>query len=468
MNSSTEKIMSQGLNLKEITHVYLIGIGGIGMSALARYFNQSGVKVSGYDKNKTPLTEQLVLEGINVCFEDEISTIPREFLETKKHKSLVIYTPAIPNDHDQKSYFINTNFKAIKRSVALGLIVNNTVGLAVAGTHGKTTTSSILSHIINDSGIPVTAFLGGIAANYNSNFIHSPSSKISVVEADEYDRSFLTLNPFGAIITSTDADHLDIYGDHSDLIQSFIEFSEQCTDVLVIHENVVNQFKNLSQKKIKTYGWNSTSDYHIISKNFVNGNIELDIHTPTGTLKAVKFNMPGRHNIENAIAALALGIEADIDGKSLAQSLESFKGIRRRFEFIIKNPAITFIDDYAHHPTELNATISACRELFPNKSITGIFQPHLYSRTRDFSEEFARSLEQLDELILLDIYPAREEPIPGITSSWLMSKINLKTKLNLTKPETLNHITNNRPEILITLGAGDVSQMVLPLKNLLK
>ncbi len=464
--TAEKNISANDIRLSKITHVYFIGIGGIGMSALARYFNQLGKSVSGYDKTETKLTRTLVSEGISINFVDELDSLPAELLTCNTSDSLVIYTPAVPDTHLQLNHLKSLGFSIIKRSTALGIIVANSKGLAVAGTHGKTTTSSILAHLIHETHTPVSAFLGGIASNFDSNFIHTEGAEITVVEADEFDRSFLTLHPYGAIITSTDADHLDIYGGSDSLLNSFKEFASQSTDTLIVHENVAHHFSGLKGLIVKTYGWKDTSEYQITGRNLDNGKYLLTIKTPNEIIENVSFLMPGKHNTENALAALALATETGLSIRKLANGLSTFKGIKRRFETIVNTSDHIYIDDYAHHPKELDAAISAARELCPDQTLTGIFQPHLYTRTRDFADEFAKSLSLLDQLILLDIYPAREEPIEGITSEWLLANIKTKKQL-LTKQETLNWIKSEKPELLMTLGAGDIDQLVNPIKTIL-
>lgn len=469
--TAEKNISFSDLDLEAIQAVYLIGIGGIGMSALARYFNRIGKRVFGYDSTATPLTQKLEAEGIHIHFEDQVELIPSEFLDLYQENALVVFTPAIPIAHKGLNYFKSTGHTLLKRSQALGVIIANTHGLAVAGTHGKTTTCCILAHIIHAYGEPLSAFLGGIASNFESNFVHKEGAKLTVVEADEYDRSFLTLQPTGAIITSTDADHLDIYGEEGELLKSFRMFAEQVSDVLLLHEDIAvrlteNKALQRSPAKILTYGWNTEADYQITSRALKEGSYVMDIKTPHGELLNIAFPMAGKHNTENALAALALATESGLDVNRLAEGLASFKGIKRRFETLVNTCDRIYIDDYAHHPTELNAAISATKELYPNKKITGIFQPHLFSRTKDFADEFAASLSQLDQVILLDIYPARELPLEGVTSAWLLEKISTQKKL-LSKEETLHWVKSEKPELLMTLGAGDIDQLVNPIKQAL-
>lgn len=469
--TTEKKISFSDIKLDAIKAVYFIGIGGIGMSALARYFNRIGKKVSGYDKTATPLTQKLEKEGIYIHFEDQEQSIPVGFLSIDLKNTLVIYTPAIPADHLGYNYLMSAGYTILKRSEALGIITTNTRGLAVAGTHGKTTTSSILAHIVHEYGEPVSAFLGGIATNFNSNFIHENGAKITVVEADEYDRSFLTLHPTAAIITSTDADHLDIYGEKDELLKSFRLFAEQVSEVLLLHEDISegllnNKVFQRSPKKKLTYGWSSKANYQITSRILKEGVYIMNIKTPYGELLDISFPMAGKHNSENALAALSLAAESGLEINKLALGLASFKGIRRRFETHVNTQENVYIDDYAHHPTELNAAIAAARELYPSKKLTGIFQPHLFSRTKDFITEFATSLSALDEVILLDIYAAREAPIEGVNSARLLEKISTQKKL-LSKEETLIWVNSEKPALLMTLGAGDIDQLVNPIKQAL-
>jgi UDP-N-acetylmuramate--alanine ligase len=471
MRAVEKNISFPDIELEAIQAVYFIGIGGIGMSALARYFNRTGKKVFGYDHTATQLTQKLEAEGIHIHFEDQVTLIPSEFTDIYQKNALVIYTPAIPLAHKELNYFKSKGYNLLKRSQALGVITGNTHGLAVAGTHGKTTTSCILAHIIHAYGEPLSAFLGGIASNFDSNFVHEEGAKLTVVEADEYDRSFLTLHPIGAIITSTDADHLDIYGEAGELLKSFRMFAEQVSSVLLLHEDISeglteNKALQRSPEKILTYGWNTEADYQITSRVLKEGSYVMDIKTPHGELLNIVFPMAGKHNTENALAALALAAESGLDINKLAEGLASFKGIKRRFETLVNTSDHIYIDDYAHHPTELNAAISATKELYPNKKLTGIFQPHLFSRTKDFADEFAASLSKLDQVILLDIYPARERPLEGVTSGWLLEKISTQKKL-LSKEETLHWVKSQKPELLMTLGAGDIDQLVTPIKQAL-
>jgi UDP-N-acetylmuramate--alanine ligase len=445
------------MNLSSIHNVYFVGIGGIGMSALARYFKFNHKNVAGYDKTKTDITDALEALGIQVSINDNVAEIPAEYLN--KENTIIIYTPAIPNSHSELTYFKENDFNIYKRAEVLGLITKDTYCLAVAGTHGKTTTSSILGHLLAESEVDVTAFLGGIAENYNSNLILK-GNEITVVEADEFDRSFLQLSPDIACITSTDADHLDIYGKKEALHDSFLEFTKRIkpNGTLFIQEDI--ELDGI------TYGFKETSDYHIKNIKIQDGSYVFDIVTPTAIVIAIQFHLPGRHNLLNGLVAFAMADKIGTPTDRLAKALGTFKGVKRRFSYQIRTEDFVFIDDYAHHPTEINALHQAVREMYPTKKVTAIFQPHLFSRTKDFADEFAESLAQFDEIILLEIYPAREKPIEGITSSWLLSKIENDQKKLLTKENLINHISTINTDVLLTVGAGDIGAEVLKIKNL--
>ena len=442
------------MNLKTIHNIYFIGIGGIGMSALARYFVANGKNVAGFDKVQTRITDSLEEVGVKIHFEDSVSLISDEFKDAEK--TLIVYTPAIPKSHSELSYFRSNNYHVMKRAEVLGKITENTICLAVAGTHGKTTTSAILGHILEESGVNATSFLGGIAENYNSNLILG-GDKISVVEADEFDRSFLQLSPNIACVTSMDADHLDIYGEASALENSFKEFADKVSDTLIV-------CKGLPLEGL-TYAVNEKADYYADNIKIKNGVYIFDVKTPTEIITNVEFNLPGKHNVLNAVAALAIANNYGVSLQSIAKALLSFKGVQRRFSYKIKRDNLVLIDDYAHHPTEINAVVSSVREMYPDKKVLGVFQPHLFSRTRDFADDFANSLSQFDELILLDIYPARELPLEGITSEWLLSKINIQNKKLSTKDDLLENIKQSNATIKVMIGAGDIGQMVTKIKE---
>lgn len=444
------------MNLSTIYNIYFIGIGGIGMSALARYFVANGKNVSGYDKTPTELTDTLQHLGASIHFIDDVKQIDGKFLSPEN--TLVVFTPAIPSSHSELNYFKANGFKVMKRSAVLGEITKQSVCLAVAGTHGKTTTTSILGHLLNECNVPVTAFLGGISENYNSNLILNGTA-VTVVEADEFDRSFLTLSPDLACITSMDADHLDIYGDAAELEKTFKDFSE------CIKPNGKLFVRNGLPLNGITYGVEDDADYSAQNIKIENGSYVFDIQTPKGLYKDFKFNLPGRHNLSNAIIALAMSVEYGLPHHQLAKGLASYKGVKRRFTYQIKTDDFVFIDDYAHHPEEINAVHQAVSEMYPGKKVLAIFQPHLFTRTRDFIEGFAKSLSKFDEVVLLDIYPARELPIEGVTSKWLLKKINNTNKKLIQKSELINEIKKSDAQVVLTIGAGDIGQEVKHIKE---
>ncbi|MBK5209480.1 MAG: UDP-N-acetylmuramate--L-alanine ligase [Flavobacteriaceae bacterium] len=444
------------MNLERIHNVYFVGIGGIGMSAIANYFKSNGKNVAGYDKVSTKITNSLQQMGIEVHFEDSINLIPLEFKDNEQ--TLVVYTPAIPKNNAEFNYFLENKFVVLKRSEILGEITENTFCLAVAGTHGKTTTSTILGHILKEAGLNATSFLGGISENYKSNLILG-GSEISVVEADEFDRSFLKLSPNIACITSMDADHLDIYGEKAELEKSFKDFADKVSDTLIVR-------KGLPLKGI-TYGINEDADYDAKNLKIEEGAYIFDVQTPSETIENIKINLPGKHNVLNAVAALAMANIFGVSLQVIAKALLTFKGIERRFSYKIKRENLVLIDDYAHHPTEINAVIDSVREMYPTKKIAGIFQPHLYSRTRDFINDFAASLSRFDALILLDIYPARELPIDGVTSAWLLDKITIENKQISSKENLVENILKLDSQIIVMIGAGDIGELVEVIKNAL-
>ena len=446
------------MNLKNIHNIYFVGIGGIGMSAIARFFKSQNKNVAGYDKTQTEITNSLEALNISVHFEDEIGCVENSFLNIDE--TLVVYTPAIPKDHKQLNYFKSNGFKVLKRSEILGIITENTFCLAVAGTHGKTTTTSILGHLLKSCDVKLTAFLGGISENYNSNLILN-GDKVSVVEADEFDRSFLTLSPDMAAVTSMDADHLDIYGDASQLQETFKDFTKK------IKPNGKLFVKNGLPIQGITYGIEDGSDYSIQNIKIENGTYVFDVKTPNTTIKNIEFNLPGRHNLSNALVALAMSVEYGLPTKQLAKALASYKGVKRRFSYHIKTDKLVFIDDYAHHPEEINAVHQAVREMYPEKKVLAVFQPHLFSRTQDFATQFAKSLSQFDQIILLDIYPARELPIEGVTSSWLLSLIENSNKKLVNKEDLISQIKQSNADVILTIGAGDIGAQVLKIKEAL-
>lgn len=436
---------------------YFLGIGGIGMSAIARYLHAEGYVVSGYDKTSTVLTRKLEAEGIRVYYEEDISHIPED-------PDLLIYTPAIPDTHKELRWLRAHDFDLKKRAEVLGIISREKKCLAVAGTHGKTTTTSLLTHILKVGGIDCTAFLGGIAENYKSNFVSGKSNYV-VVEADEYDRSFLHLSPEMAAVTSTDADHLDIYGDAESMLESgFGAFVKKVNPDGFVFLNNKAEVETAHRNAFR-YGIDK-GDYRAENIRVEEGWFVFDFCSAIENIGGIKTALPGRHNIENAVAAIALAQHLQVKGEAIKEALSTFKGIKRRFEFLHRREEVVYIDDYAHHPSELNAAIGAAKELFPGKKITGIFQPHLYSRTNDFQEGFAEELSQLDEVILLDIYPARELPMPGVTSKIVFDKISNPNKLLLRKEDLMNELQNRKFEVLMTLGAGDIDVFREPIREL--
>ena len=445
------------MNLNQIHNVYFIGIGGIGMSALARYFQNIGKNVSGYDKTPSTLTGELIAGGMDIHFEDNISLIPSDFYV---ENTLVIVTPAVPVSHSEWNYFVERDYVIKKRAEVLGLITKDTFCFAVAGTHGKTTTSSILGHVLFESGLDVTAFLGGIVENYHSNLIGSGKT-ITVVEADEFDRSFLHLHPNIACVTSMDADHLDIYGDKNAIEDSFREFADKVTDKtkLLVPKGLDLQGVTIAINDKATY---SAQNIRIENNSYV-----FDVITPTHTIPNIAFGLPGHHNLMNALMALAMADIYGVESNKIVSALASFKGVQRRFSYQIKSPNRVYIDDYAHHPTEINAVHQAVRELYPGQKVLAIFQPHLFSRTKDFADDFAKSLAQFDELLLLDIYPARELPMEGITTTWLMSKIQNNNKKLVSKSELTPAILASDATVIVTIGAGDIGELVPSIKKAL-
>ncbi len=425
------------------------------MSALARYFRGLGCEIHGYDKTETTLTKTLVAEGMYIHYTDDVSLIPEKV-------DLVVYTPAVPKDHGELNYFFASNIPVKKRSEVLGLISQNRRMIAVAGTHGKTTTSTILTHLLRVAEIDCTAFLGGIAQNYASNFVAGQSEWV-VAEADEYDRSFLQLYPDYAIILSMDADHLDIYGDHDQMAEGFTQFAAQIKPggTLFLRDGL----KLLRPAETeKTFGL-ERGEYRAENIRVEDGYFVFDYVDTEGRIDALRFTLPGRHNVENATAAIAIARQLNASPTAIREALQSFRGIKRRFELVCRTAETVFIDDYAHHPTELQAAIAAARELHPGKKISGVFQPHLYSRTRDFADGFAAALDELDELFLLDIYPARELPIAGVDSAMILQRMQNPNRQLVTKANLMSVLQPRRFEVLLTLGAGDIDTMVSPIKE---
>ncbi len=444
------------MDLKKIHNVYFIGIGGIGMSALARYFKLIRKQVGGYDKTRTPLTIELEEMGMPVHYEDSMELVPGEF--KNPGDTLIVYTPAVPAQHNELNYFLSHAFEVRKRSEVLGAITRDTFCFAVAGTHGKTTTSCILAHLLKETGTPLTAFLGGISEDFNSNFLFEGSG-YSVVEADEYDRSFLRLSPDIACITSMDADHLDIYGNPEELRKSFMEFAGR------LKPNGKLFVRNGLPIEGITYGIDDNSDYCIRNIKIEHGTYIFDLGTPEITLEGVRFNKPGRHNLLNGLVAFAMAVQIGSPPYRLAEALQTFKGVQRRFSYKIREADFVFIDDYAHHPAEIDAVFEAISEMHPNRKVLAVFQPHLFSRTRDFADDFAASLSRFDSVLLLDIYPAREQPVEGIDSEWLLGKITNPHKKLVQKSGLVREIKQQSPAVLVTMGAGDIGLEISKIKK---
>ncbi|MDH5396510.1 MAG: UDP-N-acetylmuramate--L-alanine ligase [Cyclobacteriaceae bacterium] len=456
------------MKLENYDIVFFIGVGGIGMSALARWFNQNGYSVCGYDRVATPLTTQLEQEGVCIHFDDDVENIPENVLNMKAN-TLVVYTPAVPAEHKELQYLTERGYAVFKRSEVLGILTHGLFTVAVAGTHGKTTTSAMIAHLLRVGGVRVSAFLGGISTNYSSNYISAADSKgklTVVVEADEYDRSFHTLHPNIAVITSVDADHLDIYGDKDELQNSFKDFIKQIIKKgkLIINEKISALTTDKTDVSITTYG-NNRGQFFASNISMKNGFFNFDLYAENLTLKSLKLGVPGFYNVENAVAAIAVALECGVKPDLVRQALESFKGVKRRFEYIIQTPDLIYIDDYAHHPEEINAFLSSLRLMYPGKKITVVFQPHLYSRTRDFAMEFGKSLGHADRVILLDIYPAREQPLEGVTAEIIFKNVDAPDKSHWSKEELLEKIADEKVEVVATIGAGDIDQLVGLLKS---
>ncbi|CDE59319.1 uDP-N-acetylmuramate--L-alanine ligase [Parabacteroides sp. CAG:409] len=458
------------MEMQKITSVYFVGAGGIGMSALARYFRAKGKQVAGYDKTPSDLTAALIEEGIRIHYTDDITLIPADCKQIDS--TLVIYTPAIPETHTELNYFKTNGFTLMKRARVLGEITRTERGLCVAGTHGKTTTSSMLAHLLKQSHVDCNAFLGGILKNYNSNLMLSDKSDLAVIEADEFDRSFHWLNPYMAVITAVDPDHLDIYGTPAAYRESFEHFTSliRPDGCLVMKKGLQLQPRLSEGTKLYTYSATEEADFFARNIRIGNGDILFDFVTPDGCIPDVKLGVPVKVNIENGVAAMALAWLNGVIPEEIRGGMESFAGPVRRFDFHLKKDDIVLLDDYAHHPAELKASIQSVKELYPDKKVTGIFQPHLYTRTRDFAADFAASLSLLDELILLDIYPAREEPIPGVTSQIIFDRVTIPNKRMIRKEELLDLVQKEAAsfEVVLMVGAGNIDRLVEPVKQILE
>ena len=454
--------------MNKFTKYYFLGIGGIGMSALARYFYTKGFQVAGYDRTETKLTSELQTEGITVSFNQDVDEIP--FVFTKLENTLIIITPAIPNDHPQLRYFQENNFTIQKRAQVLGDITRQSKGICIAGTHGKTTTSTIAAHLLYQSQVSCNAFLGGIANNYNTNLLLSAESNLVVIEADEYDRSFHQLSPYMAVITSVDPDHLDIYETPKAFHESFEYFTSLIRPggALIMRKGIDIVPQLQKGVKLYTYSMNDGGDFSADNIRTVKGEIHFDFVTPNDRISDVRLGVPVQINVENSVAAMALAWLNGVSHEELRTGISSFSGIYRRFNVVYKSDKIVYMDDYAHHPSELKASISSIRNLYPTRKITGVFQPHLYTRTRDFAPAFAEALSQLDELILLDIYPARELPIEGVDSDLILRDVKLKNKTLCSKENLLPLLKEKDLDVLVTFGAGDIDKMVPLIREQLK
>ena len=454
--------------MNTFTKYYFLGIGGIGMSALARYYHLKGFQVSGYDRTETKLTTDLITEGIKISFDENVDQIPIAFL--KPENTLVVFTPAIPENNPQLKYFRENNFTLQKRAEVLGNITRQSKGICIAGTHGKTTTSTITAHLLYQSQVSCNAFLGGIANNYNTNLLLSSESNLVVIEADEYDRSFHQLSPYMAVITSVDPDHLDIYKTAKAFHESFEYFTSLIRPggALIMRKGIDIVPQLQKGVKLYTYSMNDGGDFCAENIRTVKDEIHFDFVTPNDRISDVRLNIPVLINVENSVAAMAIAWLNGVSTEELRTGISSFSGIYRRFNIVYKSENIVYMDDYAHHPSELKASISSIRNLYPDRKITGVFQPHLYSRTRDFAMAFAKELSQLDELILLDIYPAREAPIDGVNSELIFRDVKLKNKTLCTRENLLSLLKEKHLDVLVTFGAGDIDKMVPLIKDQLK
>lgn len=452
--------------LNQISNVFFLGIGGIGMSAIARFFMEQGTKVYGYDRTSTPLTNELEQEGMTIFFEDDPKYYPNNL-------DLVVYTPAIPKNSNLLAHAHEREVRIMKRSEVLGLITASTPSIAVAGTHGKTTTSSIITHLLYSSGVKVTGFVGGIMTNYHSNYVNAGQDYI-VVEADEFDRSFLWLHPDISVVLSMDPDHLDIYGHEGGVKEGFKAFIDQTKlgGTTIIHKDLVSNFSSdewqhiADRYEIITFGHHS-ADAYFAQIEYVSGGVKFDYHWGDTVINDLILHLPGSHNVSNAVVGITIALKLGVHEDAIRASIKNFKGIHRRFEFIIQNDQHTYIDDYAHHPTELNEAIGALRSMFPEQSTVGVFQPHLFSRTKDFAKGFAEALDKLDIPILMDIYPARELPMEGVTSQIILDKMSNPNKQLLSPEEVIDYVSTTQPKVLITLGAGDIDKIVPTLKEVL-
>jgi len=454
------------MKLENIHSVFFLGIGGIGMSAIARWFHANGYAVSGYDKTATELTTKLESEGMTIQYLDDTTTINNDIIQNKE-ASLIIYTPAVPKELSLLNFFRDNGYEVYKRSQVLGMLTESKFTIAVAGTHGKTTTSSMVAHLLKSAGVDCSAFIGGIMTNYDSNLLIGTSNDVMVVEADEFDRSFLTLKPDVAIITATDADHLDIYGDKDSLKDSFNEFITNIKEngKLFVEEKVASELNtSVNDLKVQSYGLDKGS-IHAKDLLIQDGAFNFGYTSDLGNIDALQLAMPGFHNVSNAVAAIASVYDLIDDKQTIVSGLDAYKGVKRRFEYHLNTEEVVLIDDYAHHPEEITALLTSTKAMYPNDEITIVFQPHLYTRTRDFALGFSESLSLADHVVLLDIYPARELPISGITSDMLIKDITAKTITSYKKEEVLSYFDQNQSRVVLTVGAGDIDTLVLPIKG---
>ncbi len=444
---------------------FFIGVGGIGMSGLARYFRRHGAEVAGYDRTPSELTNQLQSEGVEVQFNEDPRLIPQEYRDADPATVMVVRTPAVPVSSPLLKYWEEKGARILKRADVLGMVTEDRRTVAVAGTHGKTTVSTMLAHLLTIGRVKCNAFLGGIAANYGTNVLLNDDAEVNVVEADEYDRSFLKLCPSESIITAMDPDHLDIYGTPEAMFAAYTEFAIICDGPLLVHERIASHFKHRSN--MVSYALDSKGEPRAENVRVVDGAYNFDLVAEGRALRDLRLGMPGRHNVENAIAACTVALRLGVSDELLREGLASFRGVARRFETRIRGNNIVFIDDYAHHPKELDACIGSLRELYPGKRITGIFQPHLFTRTRDLATEFGKSLSALDELILMDIYPAREEPIPGITGEWLLEQVPMDHKKMGKREGLIDELRKRDLQVVVTMGAGDIDRLVPGIERML-
>lgn len=462
------------MKLEDYRYIYFLGIGGIGMSAIARWFKAKGFPVWGYDKTRTPLTQALEQEGIAVHYEDDVAHLPQEIL-AHKATTLVVLTPAIPAEHSEWAYLKAQGYTIKKRSEVLGIITASAYTVAVAGTHGKTTTSAIVTHLLHHAGVDCSAFLGGISTNLNSNLLigkGGAGKEVVVVEADEYDRSFLTLYPDIAIVTSADPDHLDIYGDKEELIRTFQQFISQIKPggYLLLHEGTDPRLADKLQQGVTVFRYSLNKGLaHAANLQIAGRWFTFDAQSPLGNIGSLRLGVPGFHNVENTLAALLVAQLLQVPAEKVSAGVKAFAGVKRRFEFVYEGKGKVYVDDYAHHPKEIDAFMASLRALYPDKKIKVLFQPHLFTRTRDFADEFARSLSQADELVLLDIYPAREKPIPGVSSALILDQVNCPVKAMVAKDKIIENLCQNSDfDVLATVGAGDIDTLVQPIRNFLE